>query len=144
MNCYPNRNSDRTNIPEVYIGDGCNIGQRFSILAGGRVTIGKEVLIASDVLITSENHSIDPESDLPYMDQPLICKDVVIKDGCWIGEKAVIMPGVTIGEKAVIGAGSIVTKDIPAYSVAAGNPAKVIKSYNFCTHRWERVQSGGE
>ena len=133
-----------TNVPEIIIGDGCNIGQRFSILAGGKVHIGNGVLIASDVLITSENHSIDPEAGALYMDQPLICKDVIIKNGCWIGEKVVIMPGVVIGEKSVIGAGSVVTKNIPDYSIAVGNPAKVIKQYDFENHKWDLIESGGK
>lgn len=96
--------------------------------------------MASDILVTSENHSIDPESELLYMDQPLICSDVNIKDGCWIGEKVVIMPGVTIGKKSVVGAGSIVTHDIPDFCMAVGNPARVIKKYNFSSHKWEIIQ----
>ena len=58
---------------------------------------------------------------------------------CWVGEKVIIMPGVTIGDRSIIGAGAIVTRDIPPYSIAVGNPAKVIKRYNFKTHSWEKV-----
>lgn len=154
INCYPNNHKEdylkteanlsngvgeagKIDIPEITIGDDCNIGQRLSLLAGGKINIGRGVLMASDILVTSENHSINPEEELLYMDQPLICANVNIKDGCWIGEKVIIMPGVTIGRKSVIGAGSIVTHDIPDYCIAVGNPAQVIKKYNFTSHKWE-------
>lgn len=97
------------------------------------------MLIASHVMISSENHGTDPESDTPYMNQPLITKPVSIGDGCWIGEKVCILPGVNIGKKCIIGAGSVVTKSIPDYSIAAGNPARVIKKYSYETHNWEKV-----
>ncbi|WP_405373425.1 DapH/DapD/GlmU-related protein [Pseudobutyrivibrio sp.] len=96
-------------------------------------------MIASNVLICSENHGIDPESTTPYMSQPLISKPVSIGEGSWIGEMVCILPGVHIGKKCIIGAGSVVTKSIPDYSIAVGNPAKVIKKYNFKTHNWEKV-----
>lgn len=127
------------NNPHIYIGNRCYIGYYLSILNASTIIIGDDVLIASHVLISSENHGIDPESEIPYMDQPLISKPVTIGDGCWIGEKVCILPGVTIGKKCIIGASSVVTKSIPDYSIAVGNPAKVIKQYNFKTHNWEKV-----
>lgn len=122
----------------ISIGKNCYIGTNFSILNASNVTIGDNVLIASYVLITSENHSIDPESTYEYKDQPLLSSPVIIGDGCWIGEKVIILPGVTIGKKCVIGAGSIVTKSIPDYSIVVGNPAKVIKRYNFQKKIWDK------
>ena len=71
--------------------------------------------------------------------QPLQTKPVSIGDGCWIGEKVCILPGVSIGKKCVIGAASVVVKSIPDYCIAAGNPAKVIKRYNFVSHQWEKT-----
>ena len=123
----------------ITIGNHCYIGYYLSILAGADIKIGNNVLIASNVLITSEGHGINPESDIPYMEQPLNIKEVIIEDHCWIGEKACILPGVTIGKYSVVAAGSIVTKSIPEYSIVAGNPAKVIKSYSFEKHQWVRV-----
>lgn len=125
--------------PKIRIGNHCYLGFHLSILAGADVTIDDWVLMASDILITTESHGMNPESDIAYMDQPLTVAPVHIKSGCWIGEKVVIMPGVTIGEKCIVGAGSIVTKDIPDYCIAVGNPAKIIKKYNFATHKWEKV-----
>lgn len=127
------------NNPSIRIGNHCYIGYYFSILNASSVTLGNDVLIASHVLISSENHGVDPELEMPYMDQPLISKPVIIGDGCWIGEKVCVLPGVSIGKKCIIGAGSIVTKSIPDYSIAVGNPAKVIKKYNFNTHQWDTV-----
>ena len=138
IQCYPD---DNMVIGRLKIGDGCRIGNRCSFLCGGDITIGNGVLMASDILISSENHSINPESPLLYMSQPLQCKSIEIKDGCWIGEKVCILPGVSIGTKAVIGAGSIVTKNIPDFSIAVGNPARVIKTYDFEKHVWINVIS---
>ena len=141
-NTYGKLNINYTGAPNeaLTIGNNCYIGFGFSALASAEanISIGDNVLFASNVLVTNENHGIDPESDIPYMDQKLSARDVVIGNGCWIGEKACILSGVTIGEKCIIGAGSIVTKSIPSYSIAVGNPARIIKQYNFQTKRWER------
>lgn len=120
----------------IEIEDDCYIGQFFSVMAGGDVVIKKNTLIASYVAIIGENHSMNPEADIRYGNQPLIKQNVLIGDNCWIGEKVIILPGVEIGEWSIIGAGSIVCKSIPAYSIAAGNPARVIKKYNFEKHGW--------
>ena len=64
---------------------------------------------------------------------------ITVGDNCWIGEKTTILPGVNIGKGCVIGAMSVVTKDIPDYSIAAGNPARVIKRYDFEAHEWKKV-----
>ena len=116
-----------------------SLGYYLTILNASTVTIGNDVLFASHVMISSENHGMDPESEKSYMAQPLESKPVSIGDGCWIGEKVCILPGVNIGKKCIIGAGSVVTKSIPDYSIAVGNPAKVIKRYNFENHNWVKV-----
>lgn len=124
----------------ILIEDGCSIGQHFSAIAGGDICIKKNTLIASYVAIVAENHGMDPEYGKPYSHQPLVKQDVVIGENCWIGEKVVVLPGVTIGDWCVIGACSVVNKDVPPYSVAVGNPAKVIKRYNFETHSWVSIK----
>lgn len=131
--------SNKAVIPEIEIGDGCYFGFNLSILAADKIHIGNHVLIASDVLIASENHGIDPESPIPYMDQPLIGKPVRIGNNCWIGEKVCILPGTEIGDNCIIGAASVVTKSIPDNCIAVGSPAKVIKKYNYDIHAWEKV-----
>ncbi|MBL4677498.1 MAG: hypothetical protein JKY70_15040 [Mucilaginibacter sp.] len=64
-------------------------------------------------------------------------KPVIIEDNVWIGETVSVLPGVTIGKGSIIGASAVVTKNIPPYSIAVGNPAKVIKTYNFESNSWE-------
>ena len=73
------------------------------------------------------------------MKQDLKFKDVYVGDGTWIGEKVIILPGTSVGKKCVIGAGSIITKDVPDYCMAVGNPARVIKKYNTDTGVWEKT-----
>lgn len=126
-------------VGKLIIGNGCYIGQRNSFLVGADIIINEGVLMASDICITSENHAINPESSDGYGTQSLLTAPVEIGEGCWIGEKVIILPGVSIGKKSIVGAGSIVTKDIPEYSIAVGNPAKVIKRYNFNNKEWENV-----
>ena len=125
---------------KIAIGSNCYFGFHLTILAGGSINIGDDVLIASNVLITSENHGMNPESEIPYMNQPLECKDVSIGNGTWIGEKVSILSGVSIGKKCVIGTNAVVTKSIPDYSMALGIPARVIKKWNFEKHEWEKVR----
>lgn len=136
MQVYP----ERTGITEgIQIGEGCFIGYDFCALAGESISIGDNVTIASKVCIVSENHSFDPLSKISYGEQALTVAPVRINDGCWIGEGAVILPGVTVGEKTVVGAGAVVTADVPPYCVVAGNPAKLIKKYDFTRKRWIKI-----
>ena len=87
----------------------------------GGITLEDRVMIAPNVTLLTANHDL---KDL----QVLYCKPITIKKKAWIGEGAKIMPGVTVGEGAVVAAGSIVTKDVAAHTVAGGNPAKLIKT----------------
>lgn len=127
--------------PSIVIGNNCYIGFGFSALASskGHIYIGNDVLFASNVLITNENHGMNPESNIPYMNQELNAKNISIGNGCWIGENVCILPGVNIGEKSIIGAGAVVTKEIPPFSIAVGNPAKIIKQYSFEEKKWKSV-----
>lgn len=123
----------------IIIEDGCYIGQFFSIMAGGDVIIRKNTLIASFVAIVGENHGMNPAIGVRYGNQPLIKQGVEIGENCWIGEKVVVLSGVIIGDWSIIGACSVVNKSIPPYSIAVGNPARVIKRYDFNTKNWVRV-----
>lgn len=94
------------------------------------VEIGENVWVTAGVMILCHQRDLKfYKRDKPVMDCPLKISKVVIKDGAHIGIGAIIMPGVTVGKGAVIGAGSVVTKDIPDYSIAVGVPAKVIKTF---------------
>ncbi|MEM9565570.1 MAG: acyltransferase [Actinomycetota bacterium] len=111
----------------VRIGDGCLIGRGCSIVAHYRVTIGDDVFFGPNVYVTDQNHSVDrPEVPIGRQAEPE--RPVVIGDGSWLGTNAVVLPGVTIGRHVAVGAGSIVTTDLPDHTVAAGVPARVLKS----------------
>ena len=112
--------------PALSIDDNSGIGIHCEI--NGPVTIGKNVMMGPEVVIYTRGHKHD-RCDIPMMEQGSDeVRPVVIGDDIWIGRRAIIMPGVKIGTGCIIGAGAVVTKDIPDYSVAGGVPAKVIKS----------------
>lgn len=135
MQCYEEFANQKLN-PSIVIKDGCYIGNSFTILSAAKVELEENVLIASNVTICSENHGIDPVSDIPYKNQPLKAAPVYVGEGTWIGQNVVIMPGVKIGKKCVVGASSVVTKDVDDYCIVAGIPAKVIKRYDFEIGEW--------
>ena len=139
---FYNNFAGKVNQPSLEIGDRAYIGNHFTVLCADRIRIGEDALIASYVMISSENHGNDPESELVYGKQPLKTNPVTIGSGVWIGEKVSILPGVTIGEKSIIGTNSVVTSDVPPYSIAVGSPAKVIKEYDKTTKKWKRVYGG--
>ena len=77
---------------------------------------------------------------MPITVQPLISKGgVEIGDHCWLGFGCEILSGVNIGKHSIIAARAVVTKDVPSYSIVAGNPAKIVKKYNFVTKEWEKI-----
>lgn len=124
--------------PEIKIGDNCRIGQGLHMTAGSRVIIEENVVISSYVWIGGVNHSYE-DIDVHPFENKLICKDVFIGKNSLIGAGAKIMPGVFIGKNCVIGANSVVTKNIPDYSIAAGVPARVIKYYDKSVKKWVKI-----
>ena len=125
--------------PKIEIGKNFHATRNFIVQCANQVIIGDNVLVASNVFIIDYNHGLSPEND-SYLDNPLELSDgVFIEDGVWIGNSAIILPGVKIGKKSIIGAGSVVSSDIPAYSLAVGVPAKVIKKYDLIKKTWIRV-----
>lgn len=123
----------------IKIGNNVTIGNRFTALSAAPIVIEDDCLLASDILITSENHGTDPENHCNYADNPLVAAPVNIGKGCWIGEKAIILPGVTLGNKCIVAAGAVVNKSFPSYTIVAGVPARAIKTYNFDAHKWVTV-----
>lgn len=126
-------------MPKIKIGNNVGIQYDFSAIAGDDIIIEDNCLLASGVALISENHGMDPTLDGSYVTQELQSSKIIIKKGAWIGEKVCILPGVTVGTKSIIGALSVVTKSVPDYSIAVGNPAKVIKKYNFEKKSWEKI-----
>lgn len=116
--------------PELSIGERCSFGLYNHITCVNRISIGDGVLTGKWVTITDNSHgNTDPESlKVRPSRREIVSKGpVTIGNNVWIGDKATILPGVTIGDGAVIAANCVVTKDIPAYSVAAGNPARIVR-----------------
>ena len=123
-------------VGRVCIGDRSRIG--ISCVVIGPVTIGNDVMLAQNIVLSGLNHPYEDIS-LPISMQKVTTKEIKVEDEVWIGANAVVTAGVTVGKHAVVAAGSIVTKDVPAYSIVAGNPARVIKRYNFETKTWEKT-----
>ena len=116
--------------PLLRIGNNCSFGAYNHITCANKITIGDSLLTGKWVTITDNSHGETDKSTLEMRPQkrPITSKGpVIIGNNVWIGDKATILPGVTIGDGAVIAANAVVTKDVPAYYVAGGNPAKVIK-----------------
>jgi acetyltransferase-like isoleucine patch superfamily enzyme len=109
------------------VGNQSSIGPYSYIGCSGYIEIGNNVMMSPRVSIYSENH-VFSNTSIPMIEQGVKRSFVKIEDDCWIAANAVILAGVTIGRGAVVAAGSVVTKDVPPYSIVAGNPAKVIKS----------------
>ncbi|WP_432941952.1 acyltransferase [Kribbella sp. CA-253562] len=91
----------------------------------GRITIGDGVRIGAHTSLLAFNHGTAP--DQPIFRQPHTARGITVGDDVWIGSNAIVLDGVTIGSHSIIGAGAVVTKDVPAWSVAAGNPARVLR-----------------
>ncbi|MDQ0890861.1 acetyltransferase-like isoleucine patch superfamily enzyme [Paenibacillus sp. V4I9] len=125
-------------IGSLRIGNRVVIGQRVNISCCESLTIGDDVTIAAGCYISDNNHGINP-SGPNYMAQPLSSARTEIGSGVWLGQNVAILAGSKIGERSIIGAGSIVTGEIPPYSIAVGSPARVIKQYCFVTKVWKKV-----
>ena len=108
----------------IYCGANVYFNVNCVVLDVARVTIGSHVLFGPGVQLYTASHPLD----VPTRRTLELARPITIGDDCWLGGGAIVCPGVSIGAGCVIGAGAVVTKDIPAYSLAAGNPARVIRS----------------
>lgn len=119
--------------PKLTIGEKCCFGAMNHITCCNRITIGDHLLTGKWVTISDNNHgATDAESlNVSPIRRPIVSKGpIIIGNDVWIGDKATILGGVTIGDGAVVAANSVVTRDVPSYSVVAGNPAIVIRYKN--------------
>jgi lipopolysaccharide O-acetyltransferase len=131
--------------PRIVIGEDVSVGNWTHIAATHYVEIGSNVLMGSKVLITDHNHGqYSTTHSSPHMAPILRPLDgdrrVVIGQNVWLGDGVVVTPGSSIGAGSVIGANSVVRGNIPPSSIAAGVPAKVIKTFNFDTQKWIEVE----
>ena len=118
----------------IHVGNNVIINMNCTFVDNNRIDIGNRVLIASDVKMYTATHSTNP-AVRNHSDNPNIAfwcntysRPIRVEDEVWIGGGAIILPGVTIGKGSVVGAGAVVTRDIPPYSIAVGSPARVIKN----------------
>lgn len=124
-------------VGDVIIGNNTLIGIGNTII--GPISIGNNVIFAQNTVSSGINHEYRNVT-IPILNQPILTDEITIEDDCWIGANVVIIAGVTIGKHVVLAAGAVVTKNIPSFSVAVGNPAKVIKQYNFIKQKWMRIE----
>jgi len=123
-------------VGDVLIGKRSRIGMSNVLI--GPVTIGNDVILAQNIVMSGLNHGYE-DITIPIYKQPVTRKKITVGDEAWIGANAVVVAGVTIGKHPVVAPGSVVTRDVPPFSIVAGNPAKVIKQYNPETKVWERI-----
>lgn len=122
--------------PSVLIGSRVYIGHNVWITAIGSISIGDGTVFSEQVYVTDFFHGFSPESGL-IMKQALETKgSVSIGANCFLGFRAAVMPGVVLGEWCIVGANSVVTHSFPAYSMIAGSPARLIKTYSHELKQW--------
>lgn len=120
-------------VGDVHIGSHTRIGMGNTII--GPVQIGNHVNLAQNIVVSGLNHNFE-DVEKTISEQGVSTATITIKDDVWIGANTVILAGITIGKHTIIGAGSVVKSDIPPYSVAVGNPARVVKKYDFEKKEW--------
>ncbi|QQL50893.1 acyltransferase [Mucilaginibacter ginkgonis] len=125
-------------VGDLFIGDNSLIGMGNVVI--GPVKVGNNVIFAQNVVASALNHEYR-DVDVPINQQKILTSQITIEDDCWIAANSVITAGVTIGKHSVVAGGAIVTKSVPPYSVVAGNPAKLIRQYNFETQQWEKPKA---
>jgi acetyltransferase-like isoleucine patch superfamily enzyme len=129
----------------ITIGKDVEINDYVHIAAVSSVTIGDHVLMASKVYISDHDHGFYGQNGIhnspmtPPNERKISYSPVIIENNVWIGQSVSILKGVKIGFGSIIGANSVVTKEIPPYSIAVGIPAKVVKTYNLETMKWENL-----
>lgn len=124
--------------PKLVIGSNTSLQHAVHIYCANSVILEDGCLIASGCMITDNNHGINPEDDY-YAHQPLNFRSTIIKEGVWLGENVCVLAGSIIGKRSIVSSNSVVNGKIPDYCIAAGNPAKVVKQYNFETKKWEKI-----
>jgi acetyltransferase-like isoleucine patch superfamily enzyme len=129
--CWLNASMPNTMTgPAITIGDRCSFAGDCVISAVSSVIIGPEVLLARNVYIADHDHAYSDTSRSILHQGVASVGKVVIDEGAWLGQNVVVTSGVRIGRGAVVGANSVVTRDVPDYSLAVGAPAKVVKSWH--------------
>lgn len=122
-------------VGDVSIGNETIVGMSCVLI--GPLRIGNKVMLAQNVVLSGLNHGYEDVHTAP-LHQAVSRKQITVEDEVWIGANAVITAGVKLGKHCVVGAGSVVTKDVPPFSIVVGNPARVVKYYDFDTESWTK------
>lgn len=134
--CWIATNTSLRKEPKLIIGNRVHIGAYTMIIAADEIEIGNNIVMSERVTILDHAHDYK-DINKAVIDQPIVKKGkIIIEDDSFIGINAVIMGSVHIGKHSVVGANAVVTHDVPAYSVVAGSPAKIIKQYDFKKKEW--------
>lgn len=142
FDCFPGKSPN--NVKLVF-GNNVQINDYVHFVAMERVEVGNNVLMASHIFISDNSHGSykcnfqDSDPCTPPTEREYVTAPVRIGNNVWIGEGVCIMPGVIIGDGCIIGAHSVVTKNIPDYTIAVGSPAVVVKQYDFKTKHWKKI-----
>lgn len=140
IEAYPYLNQDVI----IKFGNNIEINDYVHITGVNKVEIGNNVLMASKIYISDTNHGsykgdeFDSHPESVARRRKVMGFPVIIEDNVWLGESVSVLSGVTIGRCSIIGANSVVSRSIPSYTIAAGNPAKPIKKFDFNINKWVR------
>lgn len=124
-------------VGSVIIGNNARVGLGNTLI--GPVTIKDDVRLAQNVVLSGLNHNYEDISK-PIHAQGVSTATIVVNESTWIGANVTVVAGVEIGKHCVIAGGSVVTKNVPDFSVVVGNPARVIKQFNHHTGQWESIK----
>lgn len=130
------------NNSSIIFEDNISIGQNFHIISGRELIIGKNTTISANVFITNIDHEFR-EIDKHILDQPLLVKDTIIGENCFIGYGVVIQAGTILGKQCVVGANAVVRGEFPDCCVIVGIPAKIVKRYDVITKQWKKTDAKG-
>lgn len=125
----------------ILIGDHCLIGRRNFFSSGQTIQVGSYVMTGLDVRLLGASHVLSSPY-IPYLiSEASYDGDIVIGTNCWLSDSVIVLGGVTIGHGSLIGAGALVTKSIPPFSIAVGNPCRVIKRYDFLSQQYVALKN---
>ena len=136
---YPGARMETHNGGEIIIGDNCSIGQNFHVTSTDKeLIIGFNTTILGNVFVTNIDHDYR-NIGVPILEQPMLFKETIIGENCFIGFGASIQAGTVLGKQCIVGTNAVVRGTYPDYSVIVGVPAKAIKRYNEETGDWEKI-----
>lgn len=138
--CFPSYggadNPVKTNRKGISIGNGTTANRNLTIYCANSVKIGDNCMLGGNILITDNDHGMNPECVEYYSEQPLLSKEVIIEDGCWIAQNSCILAGSHIGKKCIVAAGTVVKGEFPSRCIIAGTPARIVRIWDSEKHMW--------